>query len=211
MRISIIGASQGTGALAVKAALARGHQVTAFARSPDKLAVDHAQLTRLRGDFHKKDSVDEAVRGHDAVLVTASATSLSGFKANPAYFSQGTGYVIEAMKAHGVRRLVVLSALGVGDSRKLAGFLAEKLLIGWILKLPFADHERQEQMTRESGLDWVIARPGRLTDGAARGKYVKETAIKKVPGAIARADVAEFLVEATESDAWVGKAVQLGG
>lgn len=211
MRISIIGASQGTGALAVKAALARGHHVTAFARSPDKLAIDHAQLTRLRGDFHRKDSVEEAVRGQDAVIITASATSLKGFKENPAYFSQGTAHVIDAMKAHGVRRLVVLSALGVGESRKLAGFLAEKLLIGWILKLPFADHELQEQMTRDSGLDWVIARPGRLTDGPARGKYVKQTAIVPVPGSISRADVADFLVEAAESDAWVGKAVQIGG
>lgn len=211
MKILVIGASQGTGALAVEAALARGHQVTAFARSPAKLALDHPKLDKVRGDFHQQASVEGAVRGHDAVIVTASATSLAGFKENPRYFSQGTAYVIEAMKANDVRRLVVLSALGVGESRALSPFLVRKLLIGFILKLPFEDHERQEQMTRESGLDWVIVRPGRLTDGPARKQYVKKTAIEKVPSSISRADVADFLVEAAESERWVRQAVQIGG
>ena len=84
-------------------------------------------------------------------------------------------------------------------------------LIGWLLKIPFADHERQESLTRASGLDWVVARPGRLTDGPARGRYVKRTAIAPVPSSISRADVADFLVEAATTDAWVHACVQLGG
>ena len=211
MKILVIGASQGTGALVVEEALARGHAVTAFARSPAKLAIEHPKLEKVRGDFHDRESVEAAVRGHDAVIITASATSLSGFKDNPRYFSQGTAHVIEAMKANDVRRLVVLSALGTGESRALSGFLVRKLLVDFILALPFADHERQEQMTRESGLDWVIARPGRLTDGPAKKRYVKKTAIEKVPSSISRADVADFLVEAATSDTWVGQAVQIGG
>ena len=83
--------------------------------------------------------------------------------------------------------------------------------MSWLLKIPFVDHERQEQLVRESGLDWVIARPTRLKDGPARGQYVRKTDIEPVPGSISRADVAAFLVEACETDAWVGKAVQLRG
>ncbi|MDP9148645.1 MAG: SDR family oxidoreductase [Myxococcota bacterium] len=211
MRILVIGASQGTGALAVEEALARGHDVTAFARSPEKLAVASQRLTRTKGDFHDPLSVRAAIKGHDAVIVTASATSLKGFKENPSYFSQGTRHVIDAMRAEGVRRLVILSALGVGESRPLANFLVDKLLISFLLKVPFEDHERQEAMVRESGLEWVIARPGRLTNGAAQRRYLKKTAIEKVPSSISRADVAAFLVDAAENDAWVRKAVQLGG
>jgi uncharacterized protein YbjT (DUF2867 family) len=211
MNILVIGASQGTGALAVRAALDKGHKVTAFARSPQKLVLDHAQLRRLTGDFHQEASVDAAVPGHDAVIVTASATSLSAFKANPHYFSQGTGYVIDAMKKAGVNRLVVLSALGVGDSLPLLNPFVRALAVGWLLKVPFQDHERQEAQVRGSGLDWVIARPGRLTNGPARRQYVKRTTIEGVPSSISRADVADFLVHACEGPAWVGHAVQIGG
>src|ERR1700722_10392629 len=98
MNILVIGASQGTGALAVRAALDKGHRVTAFARSPQKLDFEHPQLRKVAGDFHESASVEAAVEGHDAVIVTASATRLNAFKENPRYFSQGTGYTIDAMK-----------------------------------------------------------------------------------------------------------------
>jgi uncharacterized protein YbjT (DUF2867 family) len=185
--------------------------VTAFARSPQKLALEHAQLTRVAGDFHQAASVEAAVAGHDAVIVTASATSLGAFKENPRYFSQGTGNVMDAMKKEGVKRLVVLSALGTGDSRPLLNPVVRALLAGWLLKVPFEDHERQEEQVRASGLDWVIARPGRLTNGTARRRYVAKTTIDSVPGSISRADVADYLVEACEVPKWVGHAVQLGG
>ncbi len=211
MNILVIGASQGTGALAVRAALDKSHRVTAFARSPQKLNLDHPQLQKTVGDFHQAASVEAAVPGHDAVIVTASATSLGAFKANPRYFSQGTAYVIDAMKKSGVKRLVVLSALGTGDSRSLLNPILRALMVGFLLKVPFQDHERQEEQVRASGLDWVIARPGRLTNGAARRLYVKKTAVESVPSSISRADVADFLVEACEVPTWVGHAVQIGG
>ena len=211
MKILVVGASQGTGALAVRAALDKGHRVTAFARSPQKLVLAHPQLERVTGDFHQAASVAAAVPGHDAVIVTASATSLGAFKENPRYFSQGTGYVIDAMTKAGVKRLVVLSALGTGESLRLLNPIVRALTVGFLLKVPFQDHERQEQQVKASGLEWVIARPGRLTNGPARKRYVKKVAIEPVPSSIARADVADFLVEACESTTWVGHAVQLGG
>jgi uncharacterized protein YbjT (DUF2867 family) len=211
MNILVIGASQGTGALAVRAALDKGHRATAFARSPQKLVLDHPSLRRITGDFHQAASVDAAVPGHDAVIVTASATSLSTFKENPRYFSQGTAYVIAAMKKAGVKRLVVLSALGTGDSGPLLNPIARLIGPKLLLKIPFQDHERQETIVRESGLDWVIARPGRLTHGPARRRYVAKTSLEKVPGSISRADVADFLVEACVTPTWLGHAVQLGG
>ena len=211
MKILVLGASQGTGALCVKKALDLGHDVTAFARSPQRLSLEHERLTRTVGDIHDAASVSAAVAGHDAVIITASVGSLSTFKAKPDYFSLGTIHAITAMKAHGVRRLVVLSAFGAGESRALAGFLLRTLMIDGFLKLPFVDHEVQERVTRESGLDFVIARPGRLTNGAARGTFVKTAKIEKVPSSISRADLAAFLVESCESRAFVGQAVQLGG
>jgi uncharacterized protein YbjT (DUF2867 family) len=211
MKILIVGASQGTGALTVREACARGHEVTAFARNPQKLDFAHEKLTPLRGDFHDAQSVSAAVRGNDAVIVTASATSLRVFKEDPQYFSRGTRHVLDAMKEHGVKRLVILSALGTGESRKLVNFFVDKLLVGFLLKVPFEDHQRQEELVKASGLDWVIARPGRLTNGPAHKKYVAHAALAPVPFAISRADLADFLVRAATEDSWVRKAVQIGG
>jgi len=211
MKILVLGASQGTGALAVKAALDRGHKVTAFARHPDKLVLEHADLVRVSGDFHNQESVAKVIPGHEAVIVTVSSTTLKGFRDNPNYFSQGTAHAIAAMKANAIKRLVVLSAMGVGESRELANFFLDKLVIGFLLKAPFLDHERQERLVMGSGLDWVIARPTRLTNGPARKQFTKTPLIQKVPSTIARADVADFLVEAATVDTWLRQAVQLGG
>ncbi|HTP51931.1 MAG TPA: NAD(P)H-binding protein [Anaeromyxobacteraceae bacterium] len=211
MNLLVIGASQGTGALCVRRAIAQGHRVTAFARHPEKLEFEDPLLRKVVGDFHQEASVRGVVPGHDAVIITASATRLGAFRENPRYYSQGTAFVVDEMRASGPRRLVVLSALGVGDSRVVLNPVARLLLAGWLLRVPFADHEVQERLVRESGLDWVIARPSRLTHGPARGRYVKETSVKSIPSAISREDLAEFLVEACAKSTWVGQTVLLGG
>ncbi len=211
MKILIVGGSQGTGALCVKSALARGHQVTAFSRTPSKLQLEHERLSRKAGDFHDAAQVSAAMPGHDAVIITASSLSLAGFKATPDYFSRGTRFCVEAMKASGVKRLVVLSAQGAGDSRVTANWFIRTFVIDGLLKRAFADHDVQEALVKQSGLEFVIARPTRLTDGPAQGKYVKTAALESVPSSISRADVADFLVESCEANPFVGKAVQLGG
>ncbi len=212
MKVLVIGASRGTGALCVKSALAKGHTVTAFARTPSKLELVHERLVKVTGDFHDAASVRAAMPGHDAVIVTASVSSLSQLKATPDYFSRGTQLCIDAMKELGVPRLVVLSARGAGDSRATANWLLRTLVIDGILKRAFADHDVQEKLTRDSGLAWVIARPTRLTNGPAKGRYTRSAdPMGHVPSSISRADVADFLVQACEADTFVGKAVQLGG
>src|SRR4051812_40650199 len=138
MQILVIGASQGTGALVVREALGRGHSVTAFARNPQRLALEHPRLTLRKGDFHDAGSVHAAVAGQAAVIITASAPTLRAFKDNPYYFSRGTGFAIEAMRAQGVPRLVVLSAIGTGESIQLLPFVVRLFTVSFLLKLPFA-------------------------------------------------------------------------
>ncbi len=211
MRILVVGASQGTGALCVKSALAKGHSVSAFSRTPARLDVTHPLLTKVAGDFHDAASVRNAMIGHDAVVICASPNSLGVIKEKPDYFSRGTKHCIDAMKEHGVKRLVVLTAHGVGDSKPAASWFQRTFLIGGLLKGFFLDHEVQERLTQESGLGFVIARPMRLTNGKAKGKYVRTTELIRMPSTISRADLADFMVEACESTTWVGKRVHLGG
>lgn len=211
MRILIIGASRGAGAAAVEAALARGHEVTAFARRPESLGFDHPKLGTVRGSFHDAEAVGQAVPGHDAVIVAAGPGSPETFKSNPTFYSQGVRLVVRAMRASGVRRLTVMSAVGAGDTKSIYGSIAR--LVAGAFRLPYEDYDRQELEVRGSGLEWVIARPVWLTDGPATKTCVRhpgaERSLRSL--SVSRADVAEFLIEAVESDTWLGKAVQLGG
>ena len=210
MKILIIGASQGTGAHLARLALERGHQVTAFSRNPYSLGIQHSGLRLRSGSMHDIAAVQAAVPGHEAVVITASSRRLQDFRNQPDFFSLGTQLVIDAMHSNGVRRLSVQSAFGVGDSLPLMNF-AGQLFVRWFLTIPFADHERQEQIVRASSLDWTIVRPMRLTDGRARGRFKRETGPTRLPLSISRADVAAFHLEALETDQWLGKTVHIGG
>ena len=104
----------------------------------------------------------------------------------------------------GVRHLIVQSSFGVGDSRRDAGLL-ERLFYALLLRGAYADKLLQEQAVRESGLDYTIVRPTRLTMAAGTGRYTTRVG----PG-IARADVARFILDALRTSEYVGKTVSLG-
>jgi uncharacterized protein YbjT (DUF2867 family) len=208
MKILIIGASRGTGLLCVRQALDLGHEVTAFARHTDQIQINHPQLQKVQGDFHDQASIAAAVPGHDAVIITAALPTLA-YKTNPDFFSRGTRLVIEAMQRAGSRRIVILSNFAAGDGMRLLNPVAQ-FLVNMMLKEAVADHTLQEQLARDSGLEWSVARPTRLSNAPARGKY--DTKIgEKVSRPISRGDVANFLVAAATTDQWLGKTVNLGG
>jgi nucleoside-diphosphate-sugar epimerase len=208
MKILIIGGSRGTGLATAQLALEQGHAVTVLARNPEQMPLDHPQLRKLKGNFHNHSDVSAAVPGHDSVIITASL-SIMQLKQQPDFYSRGTRQVIAAMQAAQVPRIVILSNLGAGDGHTLLNPLA-KLFTYIFIRAATADHTLQEQLARDSGLQWSIARPSRLTHGSARGKYQKVMG-KQVPGSIARADVAAFLLEAATTDRWLRQTINLGG
>lgn len=209
MQILVVGATGGTGKQAVEQALQRGHYVTAFVRDPARLPIQHANLTVLTGDVLQSDTLLPAVRRQDAVFCALG--SRPGQKDEAV--AKGTENLIDAMQHVGVRRLLVVSSLGVGTSYEEAS-LPSKLIIKTLLSGAIDEKEKQEQAVRESKLDWVIARPTRLTDGQATGKYRLGEHLPfstfSMPS-ISRADVAAFLLDQLESDTYLQKAVTITG
>jgi len=120
-------------------------------------------------------------------------------------FSEATLVLITAMEETGVKRLICLTGFGAGDSRNKGGFLyntAFHLFLGRV----YDDKDVQEQMIRTSKLDWVIARPGILTNGPRTGSYRVLVDPKDWRcGFISRADVADFLVKQIDDDEFLGK------
>jgi uncharacterized protein YbjT (DUF2867 family) len=111
------------------------------------------------------------------------------------------------MKSASVRRLIFLSAFGVGDTFRDAPFVA-RVFIRLLLKDLYRDKEAGEDAIRSSGLDWTIVYPTGLTDGAATGGYQvgERLALHGVPR-ISRSDVAAFLVQQIEATSYFRKGV----
>lgn len=200
-KILVLGATGETGRLIVSEALARGHDVAVFVRSPEK-AKDLGDVTVIVGDARNEAALRQAVKGRDAV-VSALGTSVSPFR-EVTLLSTATKALVAAMKAEGVSRLVAITGIGAGNSVGHGGFLFDHLIFPLLLRKVYADKNRQEAIVRDSGLDWVLVRPAILSDKPGRGDIRALTDLRQFHGGgIARADVARFVLDQVGSDKWL--------
>ena len=188
MKIALFGATGGTGQQLLEQAIKAGHQVTALVRDPAKLDRKNSALTVIAGNVLQPADVDKVVSGADAVICSLGNTSN-----NPDMMvTQGTRNIIDAMQRLNVRRLLVVSSLGVGDSKDQVPFFF-KVLMKTALRKTMEDKEAQEAAVRASRLDWTIVRPGGLTNDPPTGTYRVGTDL--TAGRITRADVADFILK----------------
>ncbi|MDA9520493.1 flavin reductase [Bradyrhizobium sp. CCBAU 11434] len=207
--ILVLGATGGTGRQIVKQALARGHQVTALARSPEK-AGDLNGARLVVGDVRDEKVLREVLRGQDAV-VSALGTPASPFR-EVTLLTTATRALVQAMTAERVSRLVAITGMGAGDSRGHGGFLFDRLIFPLLLNKVYADKDRQEAIVRESGLDWVLIRPTVLNDKPGRGSVRALTDLSDLHGgSISRQDVATFVLDQLRSDDWLHRAPLITG
>ena len=188
MKIAVFGASGKTGILIVYQALNQGHLVTAFARQPSKVTIQHKNLRIIQGDIMDFDNVRLAVEGRDAVLC---ALGVDKNKPNT-LLSDGTRNILKAMESTGVKRFICMSSAGILGND--GGFWFGKIIMPLFLRHVFEDKKRQVKVIQESSADWVILRPTGLTDAPKTNTY------KINPGtptsrSIPRADVADFMLK----------------
>ncbi|MGX8009174.1 SDR family oxidoreductase [Mesorhizobium sp. ORM8.1] len=203
MKILVLGATGATGRLIVSKALAAGHDVVALVRSKAK-ATDLAGAELVEGDARDPAALTRAIAGCDAV-VSSLGTAMSPFR-EITMLSTATRALVGVMAEQKIRRLVCITGLGAGDSRGHGGFFFDRLLLPLMLRKVYEDKDRQEDAIRGSTLDWTIVRPMVLNDKPARGRIKALTDLSGVHGGtIARADVADFVVQQLTADTWLRK------
>jgi putative NADH-flavin reductase len=116
MKITIFGATGLTGRELFRQTLYAGHEVTAFVRTPEKVEEKHEDLRIVQGDVLDPAAVEQAIQGQDAVFCVLGAGRDGTVR------SRGTENIIQAMEKTGVRRLIVQSTLGAGDSKANLNF-----------------------------------------------------------------------------------------
>jgi len=206
MKVLVIGASGGVGLAAVQALRAEGHEATAFVRDASRLP-EGLGAAVVQGDVMDAGAVLAAIPGHDAVMVALGMPR--GRPTAEDVCSTGTAHVVAGMQAAGVRRLLVVTTLGLGDSKAKAPLLF-RAVMATILKKQIADKERQEAVVRASGLDWTLVRPVGLSAKPATGDWLAD--VSKVRAMqVSRADVAGAMVAMAARGQHVGEAVIVSG
>jgi putative NADH-flavin reductase len=188
MRLFVIGATGRTGREIVQQALARGHHVTAFVRSPESLTLTNERLTTLKGNAMDENQLCYAMQNHDAVL--SALGPREAFKPSSLLHDSALA-TTRAMNRSGVKRLLVLSA-----AAHFPGI--PNRIVRFILRNHMRDSLAMEKVVQASGLDWTIARPPRLTQGQYTAYRSREGAAPKLGFTLARKAVAAFMLDAIE-------------
>jgi putative NADH-flavin reductase len=217
MKLTIFAATGGIGRQLLEQAVAAGHQVTAVVRNPDKLTGDVRVVTADLADADPA-VLESAVDGADAVLSGLGPRS----NAEAGIASHGTRAIVQAMQATGIRRIVVVSAAPVATVPSPGrpkpprhdpgdGFLMRHLLSPLVkaaFRETYADLALMEDVLRDSGLDWTVIRPPRLTDKPLTGRYRTAYGRNLRRGLfVSRADVAQLMLRMLDQPQAIKQAI----
>jgi uncharacterized protein YbjT (DUF2867 family) len=196
--ILVFGGTRGVGLETVRLLRARGEAVTVMVReSSDTADVEATGAALVTGDALDRDAVDAAFASGSfrAVVSTLSGKGADGRYAD----SAGNINAIEAARAAGVGRFVLVSSIGVGDSSDALPWIARVMLRSFL-----REKGRAEAHLFDSGLDYTVIRPGNLGNGPPSASAIL-TEDRAAGGGINRVDVARLLVESLDDPATSGK------
>ena len=196
--VMVIGGTRATGLEIVKILRARGDDVIVLARATsDATEAEQTGARIARGDAMQPADLAAIFAGNSirGVISTLGARSLDGPR--PDY--EGNRNAVDAAKAAGVRRFVLVTVIGAGDSLNAAPWLARRFL-----KNVIPDKTRAEDHLRNSGLDFTIIRPGGLLPKEAQGRAYL-TPDTGAMSWVRRTDLARLSVQALDDPQAVGQ------
>jgi putative NADH-flavin reductase len=197
MKLFVIGATGRTGQEIVQQALERGHHVTKFVRSPEAVVLKHERLSVLKGNATDENQLFEAMQSHDAVLSALGPREV--FKPSSLLHDSALA-TTRAMQRSGVKRLLILSA-----AAHFPGI--PNRIVSFVLRNHMRDSLAMEKVVQNSGLDWTIARPPRLTQEDSLSYRSCEGAAPKMGFTLSRKAVAAFMLDAIEQERYFQKIV----
>ncbi len=197
MNVIVFGATGGIGHHVVEQALAAGQEVTAVARRPAAITLQHKCLHVVQGDVLNATTLTAPMCGQEAVFSSIGAPD----RKPTVVYSQGVANIMKAMQSNGVRRLLCISATGLEPGPWWQRVFAKPML-WYFLKESYTDLVRMEAEVRASQLDWTIVRPPKLDDGAHTGHYwwAANEHLKHC-FSISRGDLADYMVSQVNNPA----------
>ena len=200
MKLAVIGATGRTGTLLVEELLRRGHDLTVLARTPEKLGPRGDRVRVVTGSSTDPAALDALVTGG----VDAVVSALGPTTRETDLHTRTAHALVEAMRAHGVRRFVGISGAGVDvpDDRKGRRDTAISFVIRRLGGAIAADKRHEYQVFADSDVDFTLVRPPRLVDGPATGTFVHDAHRPGRSSSIRRADLAAFVADVVEQGSY---------
>jgi putative NADH-flavin reductase len=203
MNLFVIGANGHTGQQVIDLGLARGHQVTAFVRSPEKIKLHHASLKVVRGDPHNVDELTRGLHGQDVVVSALGVRPPQAFRPH-SLVQECAASTVAAMTKAGVRRLFLVSVAVLFPEKGL-----RFTFFRWILAHIMRDHGIAEEVVRATTLDWTIVRPPRLVDRLGESYRAQRDGLPRNGFSMSFRGVAAFMLDSMELQTHVREIVGL--
>jgi putative NADH-flavin reductase len=202
MRLFILGATGAIGQQLLRIGLERGHELTAYVRSPYKISRPSGRLTVARGDLFSVSAMAQSLAGHDAVLSAFGPTTVR----TTTLRSEFGRTLASTLSEGGVRRVQLVSAAFLFQRIGMLGAILKPTLFRFMAP----DMAAMEREIMKEDLEWTVLRPPRLTNGPLTRRYrVAEGELPASGYAISRADVADFMINEAEKPLYVHQIVGL--
>lgn len=211
MKILLIGATGRTGRILLKKAIEDKHEVTAIVRDPSKIT--NANVNIIKGSPYDIDIVKSAVKNCEAVVSTINISRTSDnpwakLRSPKDLISKSISNAVEAMKENNVKRIISLSALGVGESKKKMPFIFNLIVSSSNLRYAFMDHACQEDILAKSGTNWTVIRLPMLSNEEGEAEIiVNKNDSVKLNRNINRDSVARFLLSILNDEQYFKKMI----
>ena len=193
MNILIIGGSHGIGRFLADQAKDARHTVSILARNPEKISGLNPDIALFKGDIRNSSLVELAMRNQDAAVI---CIGIAPTWQPVTVFSEGTRNVLSAMQKNQTNMVIAVTGIGAGESRGHGGFLYDRIFKPLLLRRIYEDKDRQEDILRKSSVQWLIVRPGFLTNGRLTERYRILPELDGITaGKISRKDVAHFILQ----------------
>jgi putative NADH-flavin reductase len=204
MKLVIFGATGFSGQAILKLALSKGLQVTVLVRNKSAITIQNENLTVIQGNVLDNNDVKKVLVHQDAVIQCLGVGGKGDGKPTT-FISDATKVIVEEMEKQQIKRLIVMSNVGAGNSVSFQPWFFTKIILPYFMKwlqVIIEDKNRMEPIIMNSELDWTIVRCPNIVDKTPKGNIHATLDGKGLKLAVTLDDMAEFIINQLTDNAY---------